>query len=528
MKDNSFPNNESLQNQKNNGDKKNEFKLPEDQISPEAKLINESENLDDSIFDSSANQPSFPAEPQGEYISQELKNVPQTDGLPPSKKPFQKIPKIKLPKKIIFAIFGLVLLIIITLVISKLKSNNVGPLVGNKGEIIWWGVTLEEDVVNPLIDKFEEENPELKVTYVKQSLQDYRERLTNALASGNGPDIFEMHVSWVPMFASSLSTMPTSLMGKDEYLKTFYTAAYSSLNTNSGIVGMPLEYDALTLYINEDIFASAALKPPTTWEELRSIALKLTQKDKNKIILQSGVGIGTVENLDYWPEIIALMMKQNGANLVKPEGTKARDALSFFVQFSEEDEIWDDTMPPSTYAFATNKLAMLFAPARAASEIRETNPNLRYKTVPLPQLAKEDPSDPDVSYATFWVQSVWNRSSSSQSAWNLLKYLTSPESLQEMNLIRRSKNLFEKAYPRPDMAILQSNDSILGSIISLGNNSLAWYLASNTNDGETGLNSQIIRLYKNAIIKSRDRGKYAEAIEILGGVKDILTKYGVK
>ena len=48
-------------------------------------------------------------------------------------------------------------------------------------------------------------NPNIKIRYEKQSTQDYQERLANTLASGKGPDIFEIHNtryqdSWHPPF----------------------------------------------------------------------------------------------------------------------------------------------------------------------------------------------------------------------------------------------------------------------------------------------------------------------------------------
>ena len=84
-------------------------------------------------------------------------------------------------------VIGTVVIMVVLIlggVIYKLQSGNIGNLIGKKGEIIWWGIMEEEAVVKPLIEQFEEENPNIKVTYNRQSEEDYRVRLTNSLAGG--------------------------------------------------------------------------------------------------------------------------------------------------------------------------------------------------------------------------------------------------------------------------------------------------------------------------------------------------------
>src|SRR3972149_6732079 len=112
-----------------------------------------------------------------------------------------------------------------------------------------------------------------------QSHQDYRERLTNSLAKGEGPDIFRFHNSWVPMFRKELDYLPPSVMSPSEYSQTFYPVVTSGLTSGTGMVGIPLEYDGLVLYINQDIFDQNAKSPPTTWDDLRQTAISLTKKD---------------------------------------------------------------------------------------------------------------------------------------------------------------------------------------------------------------------------------------------------------
>lgn len=434
-------------------------------------------------------------------------------------------PPKKFPK--IFLILPLALLLILALAFLLTRFVLKG---GKGGEVslTWWGLWEDESVVNPLIAEYQATHPKVKISYQKQSPQDYRERLTNALAKGTGPDIFRFHNSWVPMFKEELANVPASVMSAAEFNETFYPVATSDLTSGAGLTGIPLMYDGLALYINEEIFAKAGKTPPQTWDELRELATALTTKDEQGIITQAGVALGVTENVDHWPEILALMMLQNGVSLGNPSGKLAEDALTFFSIFSSVDGVWDRSLPPSTIAFASGKLAMYFAPSWRAFEVRAQNPDLKFKTVALPQLPKGSSQEPDVAYASYWVEGVWARSKNKEAAWEFLKFLSSQESLEKMYQNAASLRLFGEPYSRADMASLLTSDAIVGSIISQAPNAESWYLASRTFDGPTGINSQITKYFEDAVNAVNSGTPAAKALETAAsGVKQVLSQYGL-
>ncbi len=431
-------------------------------------------------------------------------------------------PKRKFPK--IFIWVGIVLVVLILIfVLFRLFSGGGGA---KSSEITWWGLWEDDTIVAPLITEYEAKHPKTKITYVKQSPVDYRERLVSSLAKGNGPDIFRFHNTWVPMFKNDLDTLPPSAINPADFAKTFYTIASSDLTSGSGIVGVPLEYDALTLYINEDIFTKAGKTPPATWDDLRTVARELTVKDDQGVITQSGVALGRTENVDHWPEILGLMMLQNGVDLTNPVGKPAEDALTFFVIFSSVDGVWDASLPPSTQAFAAGKLAMYIGPSWRAFEIKQQNPNLKFKTVPIPQLPKDSPTESDITYATYWAEGVWSRSSRKSEAWDFLKFLSTQESLQKLYANASKVRGFGEPYPRPDMANLISTHPVLGSIIKQAPGAQSWYLASRTFDGPTGLNSLLAKYFEDAI-NAVAEGKPADQalVTVAQGVQQVLAQY---
>jgi multiple sugar transport system substrate-binding protein len=433
-------------------------------------------------------------------------------------------PKKKSPKALI--ILGVIIVLGIIIYFAK----NSLPGFGKKGEatITWWGLWEDDTIVKSLINEYQNRNPGVTINYVKQAPQDYRERLTNSLAKGNGPDIFRFHNTWVPMFNNELDNVPSSFMSAAEYSQTYFPVITSDMSSGAGLVGVPLGYDALTLFINEDIFSSEGITPPKTWNEIRDVAKRLT-KVENGIITRAGIALGRTENVDHWPEILGLMMIQNKASLVNLTGNTANlaeDALVFYTIFSNVDKVWDATLPPSTVAFSSGNLAMYFGPSWRAFDFKAKNPSLKFKTVPLPQLPKDKPDEPDLSYATYWVEGVWARSDNKRIAWDFLKFVSSKESLEKMYKVASDVRGFGEAYPRRDMADLLKNHPILGSIINLAPEAQSWYLASRTFDGPTGINSQIIKYFEDAV-NTVNSGKPAKnALQITAqGVTQVLSQY---
>ena len=64
---------------------------------------------------------------------------------------------------------------------------------------------------------WEEANPGVKVEYLRQSKEEYRERLQSALARGEGPDVFRFHNTWLPMLREELAPLPPSVMSSSEF-----------------------------------------------------------------------------------------------------------------------------------------------------------------------------------------------------------------------------------------------------------------------------------------------------------------------
>jgi multiple sugar transport system substrate-binding protein len=378
-----------------------------------------------------------------------------------------------------------------------------------------------------VINEYEQQNPGIQIDYRVQSHQDYRERLQTAIASGNGPDIFRFHASWVPMLSGDLAVLPASVMSAQEFQNTFYPVAAQQLQVEGRIVGLPLMYDGLMLYYNTEILQTAGVEPPTTWSELKQLASELTvpaqrAERRSGNIQRSGLAIGNATNVDHFSDILALLILQNGGDPAEPAFTEVRDTLVFYTNFVAEDLVWNSNLPSSTIAFARGDAAMMFAPSWRAHQIMELNPELNFATAPLPQLSEEV-----VTWANYWAEGVNERSQNKTEAWNFLNYLTSSEVMKRLYSAQSQVRAFGEPYSRTDLAAELQDDPYVAAVLQDAPNAKGWYVSSDTHDN--GLNDNIIGYYQaavNAVLAGEDIDDVLLTLE--KGVKQELRQYGVE
>ena len=453
---------------------------------------------------------------------------------------FKYQPKTRINLKKISKVFATAisfLIVIVPLLYIFLRYNpfNKYSVSSKKGEIVWWSLGTDEVVAKKMVEDYLQGNPGAKINLIVESEIDYGERLLNSLKDGKGPDVFTIHNSWVPMMIEHLDPMPAKIYSEEDYSKNYYSVISKDFKTTEGIVGVPLEYDALTLFVNEDVFSRSGKTYPKTWDEFAALTSELTLKDGKGFILQSGAALGLTQNIDFWQEIVALLMLENKSNLLSPNADATVEKTSFEAMMSYTDyystlKVWNNALPASTTAFAEGKVVMFFAPTRAAREIKKINPNLKFRTIIVPQVRKNDPDEPDVSYATYWAQAVWKKSGDKDLAWDFLKYLTSDDSYEKMQNYYKELGIPSLASPKVSEREKLTNDRVLGSVVALAPISTSWYLADKTYDGPKGINTVVNTAYKkviDAISLSRRRDRTVLLKTLSSELKKGLFTFGV-
>lgn len=404
---------------------------------------------------------------------------------------------------------------------SNNTANNRQTVPTTQTTLTYWGLWEPNEVLEQVLKDFEQQNPGVKVQYVKQSHLDYRERLQTAIASQNGPDVFRYHASWVPMLKAELATMPSSIMSASEYQQTFYPIAFQQLQSNGQIVGIPLMYDGLALYYNKTHLQAANAQPPETWAELKTLASQLTIRSSEGVE-RGGLAIGNASNVEHFADIIGLLMLQNGADPSKPTSKAGVEALTFYTNFYTKDKVWDENLPTSTVAFARGEASMMFAPSWRALEVKATNPQLEFGIVPVPKLGDEK-----ITWGSYWAEGVNGKSKSKDAGWKLLKYLSSKDVQQKLYSSQSEVRAFGEPYSRVDLASSLSSDQYVGAYLQDAPNAKSWYLNTYTHDN--GINDLIIKYYQDAVNAVIAGTKEAEAAmtTVEQGTQQVLRQYGV-
>lgn len=507
-----------------------DFSHPKSAQNPTPQALPPTQSLSDTPL------PSPPVEPRFiPVVSEEVLRAPEQTvqqspvpvsvipSIPDQPSPEQK--KVKIPA-LKYLLLGLGALVVLGGIAFALNPFFFSAKTPEQTTLTYWGLE-EKTVMDSLIREYEAKNPQVKIGYIKQAKEDYRERLVNSLAKNSGPDVFSYHNTWVPMLSAQLAPAPAVIFDSVEFANTFYPTASRDLVRGSSVFGVPLSIDGLGMYVNEAIFNENGKLVPNNWNDLLQTARELTQKDEEGRLTRSGVALGRTENVDYWEDILSLMLLQNKADLANPQGELAEDPVLFFVSIARDEKIWDDTLPRSTEAFAKGLVAMYFGPSSRAEEIKQLNPNLAFRIVPMPQLPKNTPDDPDINYASYQALGVWGKSKNSEEAWKFLKFLSEKSSLEKMYAAVSVARGYGNPYPRPDMAQSLENDPLVGAYSRQGSTSRSSYLSSNTNDGSTGMNSRMSQIWKGMVDQMAQEGQNIETLLplVAQGIREILAAY---
>lgn len=487
--------------------------VPPSPHSPQPPLTLPQDKADSSLTKASEDQPSPPPPTAPLIPKSATNNVKKSTG--------------KKLKGILLVFISLIILIGGGLTGIWLILNRPGKDV--QVTITYWGLWEQESVMKPIFDQYMAENPNVTINYINSSPQEYRQRLLNQLASeSSGPNIFRFHNTWVPMLKNHLAPIPQEIFSNQEFKNTFYPVAQSDLKRGATFVGIPLMIDGLGLYYNVDLFIEGGQEPPTDWVNFRRVARQLTARDNNGNIQTAGAALGITGNVDHWPDILAVMMLQAGANLANPNNKTGQEALTFHTLFNKTDRVWDNTLPNSTLAFATGKLAMYFGPAWKAHTIsqlaKQNDVNLRFKIIPIPQLPETN-----VTWASYWVEGVANKSPKpvQVASWDLLAYLSQPDIMAQVYNFQSQTRDFGEIYSRMDMADQLKDHPLAGAYVLQAPAARSWFLASDTTD-KGGINDRIIKYYRDAVNAMRTKSEAEAALKsVRAGVNKVLKEYGV-
>ena len=289
------------------------------------------------------------------------------------------------------------------LIFAFLVGSNSAATIG---QVVVWG-PLDETAFGSVLRELSENDGRLRqVTYVQKNEDTYVQELTNALAAGEGPDLFIMREDQTVSEGAKVFPLPYDQLSREDFRNTWAEAADPFLGPE-GVIGIPFAVDPLVLYWNRDMLSTGGIaQPPAFWDELPALVRAVTRRDDGGSIQKSAIAFGEYVNVNHTKTILGMLILQAGgritardgngqltpalASRVGETGRPSESALTFFTQFSNpstENYTWNRSRAEARVAFAQGDLALYIGPASEEALVRRLNPNLNFAIAPsVPQV----------------------------------------------------------------------------------------------------------------------------------------------
>jgi multiple sugar transport system substrate-binding protein len=349
-----------------------------------------------------------------------------------------------------------------------------------------WGLFDDSDVMARTISEYQKRNPRVKeIVYKKLTVDSYENDLMDALATGNGPDVFLIHNTWLPKHedklapapADSLSSSQADIVTAKQVQDQFAGVVFSDFVADGKVFALPLSVDSLALYYNKDLLNQAGIAtPPATWIDFDSAVKKITRVDSFGNINLSGAAMGMSSDasagtgkINRATDILTLLMMQSGADMINSktnqasfagftnatynnEMTPGESALAYYTKFSnpaKAEYSWNSLQHNSKDSFVEGKTAMMFNYSWLIPQIKERAPKLSLGVARVPQNKDASGTGLDIDFANYWGYAVSKNKVQNQDfvtvaqqnkhtyatddqrvaeSWKFIRFLTMPQS----------------------------------------------------------------------------------------------------
>ncbi|MGI5175212.1 extracellular solute-binding protein [Dactylosporangium sp. CA-152071] len=217
-----------------------------------------------------------------------------------------------------------------------------------------------------------------------------RDKMSTAIASGDGPDVVQVGLSFLAEFADAGALLDLSAKLSaypDLDPAKFFPASAETMKVADKTVGVPWISDTRVMFYRTDVLqASGYSKAPATWEELTAAATKLTARGDGNF----GFGINTDDQ--FLPIILTWAAggevggAGGGINFDTPEFRRALEyERSFFTGGLTPKKAQPD--PDMVQGFKTGKIPMFMSGPYMATLLEKQAPELngKWAVAPMPK-----------------------------------------------------------------------------------------------------------------------------------------------
>ena len=142
-----------------------------------------------------------------------------------------------------------------------------------------WAMGAEAQKIGEMTARFEQVNPDIRVTVQAIPWSAAHDKIITAVAGGTGPDVAQMGTTWMAEFGSigvfeelSVYLSKSRVVSRND----FFAGSYGTCVVGGKVYGVPWYVDTRALFYRTDLLAQKGFKePPQTWDQLRAAAAAL-------------------------------------------------------------------------------------------------------------------------------------------------------------------------------------------------------------------------------------------------------------
>lgn len=238
----------------------------------------------------------------------------------------------KLNKHFRVVLLGSVLILIISFCVFKVFSKREKVITFGMFAGSYWEVPYGDcySIIDKAIERFEEENSNVKVEYVSGILKDdYSEWLSGEILKGKAPDVFMI----LPEDFNTLASIGAmknldNLISSDEefYADKYYEVSYQCGQYEDNQYALPYESVPTMMFVNKTLLNKEGIEIPSndwTWDDFYNICKQVT-KDTD--------GDGKIDQFGYYDYKWTDAVYSNKAILFDKDGSNAYFAEKSVVE----------------------------------------------------------------------------------------------------------------------------------------------------------------------------------------------------
>ena len=245
------------------------------------------------------------------------------------------------------------------------------------------------DIYENLIDQYQEIHPNVKINLIETPWGDYWTKLPLSLNSKDSPALFAIHnsyhdnlINYMAPYEMSLDDLRADFLNVDSHLidGEIYYLDYAMMTAN--------------IYYNKDMWEEAGLTDadfPSTWDDLREVAKKLTIKDGDNFV-QAGFNFNGTFN-----QMVLGLNYQRGQNLFNQDGTATinndvmNDIVKYFVDLYRVDGVGSENFGTTAgESFGQGQSAMVIMWGYYYNSLASNYPDINVGVIEIPKPLEDE------------------------------------------------------------------------------------------------------------------------------------------